>query len=161
MARIKTYQLPVNSNMNAIIEIAAQNISMQGFDVKTQIIGPTAAEIIVSKDREGFKNFLGLGLESRIAVTAVNDTLNTSSSDEWTNKVIAIAVGLLGGWLSCGILFVAVITGIIGLINQYTLTEKIDTAFNLAVNSGFTNVPNQAPVEPTAVEFNDVETPNE
>ncbi len=154
MARIKRYQLPVNSNMNAIIEIASQNLSMQGFDVKSQIIGPTAAEIIITKDRDGLKNFLGLGLESRIAVTATGESINLSISDEWVNKIIALVVG----WFLC---WIPIITGIIGLVNQYSLSEKIDTAFNLAVNSGFTNIPNQAPVEPTPVEFNDVETPNE
>ncbi len=152
MSKMKTFSIPAGTNINTAIDIAAQNLSMQGFDVKSQVIGPTAAEVIITKDREGFKNFLGLGLESRVAITATGDMLNLSITDEWVNKIIALVVG----WFLC---WVPIITGIIGIINQAGLSEKINTAFSLALNSGAANIPNQAPaesVEPQNVDFTDV-----
>ncbi len=76
-------------------------------------------------------------------------------TDEWTNKIIAIAIGLFLCWIT-------LVTGIIGLVNQSGLNEKIDTAFNLAVNSGISNIPPQAPSQqqaaPTEVEFTEIKT---
>lgn len=146
MATIKTLKLNPGTNLSSLIDIAAQNLSMQGFDVKSQVMGPCAAEIIVSKDREGLKNFLGLGVECRVAITASDDMLTLSIGSEWTNKIVALVIG----WFLC---WIPVVTGIIGLVNQLGLPDKIFTAFNLATNSGvgFTSAEDATPVDFTPV----------
>jgi hypothetical protein len=131
MSTIKTIKTFPGANLSALIDIASQNLAMQGFDVKSQVMGPAAAEIIVTKDRDGLKNFLGLGLECRVAITATQDVLTLTINSEWTNKIIALAIG----WILCWVPF---ITGVVGTINQLTLPEKIGTAFALACNSNFT-----------------------
>lgn len=131
MSTIKTIKTFPGANLSALIDIASQNLAMQGFDVKSQVMGPAAAEIIVTKDRDGLKNFLGLGLECRVAITATQDVLTLTINSEWTNKIIALAIG----WILCWVPF---ITGVVGTINQFTLPEKIGTAFALACNSNFT-----------------------
>ncbi len=131
MSTIKTIKTFPGANLSTLIDIASQNLAMQGFDVKSQVMGPSAAEIIVTKDRDGLKNsVLGLGLECRVAITATEDALTLTINSEWTNKIIALAIG----WILCWVPFV---TGIVGTINQYTLPEKIGTAFTLACSSNY------------------------
>lgn len=145
---VKTIRLLPGTNLASLIDIAAQNLSMQGFDVKSQIMGPCAAEIIVTKDREGIKNsILGLGVECRVAITVSNDLLTLSIGSEWTNKIVALVIG----WFLC---WIPIITGIIGLVNQSGLPDKIFTAFNLACNSGTANT---TPVDATPVDFTPVD----
>jgi hypothetical protein len=144
MSLIKTIKTYPGASLAAIIDAATQNLSMQYYDVKSQIMGPCAAEIIVSKDRTGLKNaFLGLGVECRVAITVENDTLTLIISNEWSNKIVAFLIS----WIFCWVPFV---TGIMGTINQYNLPEKITTAFTLACNSCFT--PRSAE-EATPVDF--------
>lgn len=148
MATTKTLKLNPGTSLSTLIDVASQNLAMQGFDVKSQVMGPNAAEIIVSKDREGIKNsLLGLGIESRVAITASGDTLTLAISSEWTNKIVALVIG----WFLCLIPF---ITGIVGAVNQFSLPEKINTAFTLATNSGTVNAD---PVDATDVDFTPVD----
>lgn len=145
---IKTLKLVPGTNLATLIDIAAQNLSMQGFDVKSQVMGPCAAEVIVSKDREGIKNsLLGLGIECRVAITVADDILTLSIGSEWTNKIVALVIG----WFLC---WIPIVTGIIGLVNQSGLPDKIYTAFNLASNSG---VVYTAPQDATPVDFTPVD----
>lgn len=145
---VRTIKLIHGTSLATIIDIATQNLSMQGYDVKSQVMGPCAAEIIVTKDREGIKNsILGLGLESRVAITVSDNVMTLSMGSEWTNKVVALIIG----WFLC---WVPVITGIVGLINQSCLPDKIFTAFNLAANSGadYVSQDNATPVDFTPVD---------
>ena len=145
---IKTIKLMPGTSLASLIDIAAQNLSMQGFDVKSQVMGPNAAEIIVSKDRDGIKNsILGLGVECRVAITVADDILTLSIGSEWTNKIVAFAIA----WLLC---WIPAVTGIIGLVNQSSLPDKIFTAFNLASSSGAAYTP---PVNATPVDFTPVD----
>lgn len=145
---VKTLKLMPGTNLATLIDITAQNLSMQGFDVRSQIMGPCAAEIIVSKDREGFKNsILGLGVECRVAITITDDILTLSIGSEWTNKIVALVIG----WFLC---WIPVVTGIIGLVNQSSLPDKIFTAFNLASNSGSVYT---TPADATPVDFTPVD----
>ena len=133
MSTIKTIKTYPGTNLATLIDIATQNLSMQSYDIKSQVMGPSAAEVIVTKDRDGLKNtFLGLGLECRVAITATQDSITLTINSEWTNKIVALAIG----WIFCWIPFV---TGVIGTINQFTLPEKISTAFTLACSSNFTS----------------------
>ncbi len=148
MASIKNLKLNPGTNLSILIDIAAQNLSMQGYDVKSQVMGPSAAEIIVSKDRDGIKNsVLGLGVECRVAITVADDILTLSIGSEWTNKIIALFIG----WFLC---WIPIITGVIGLINQSSLPDKISTAFNLASKSnvGYSEPANATPVDFTPVD---------
>ena len=145
---IKTIKLMPGTSLASLIDIAAQNLSMQGFDVKSQVMGPNAAEIIVSKDRDGIKNsILGLGVECRVAITVADNILTLSIGSEWTNKIVAFAIA----WLLC---WIPAVTGIIGLVNQSSLPDKIFTAFNLASSSGAAYTP---PVDATPVDFTPVD----
>ncbi len=141
MAKEKHYELPENCNINEIVNIVNEDLAMQGYEVSTQIIGPTAAEVIVSCDRKGIKNILGLGLEVRVAITATGNAVKLCITGEWSNKVAAIVVGAIAGWVSCGIFFCSVFTGIVGIINQIFLLKKVNLAFDLAVNSDLQPVP--------------------
>ncbi len=144
MSLVKTIRTYPGASLATIIDAATQNLSMQCYDVKSQIMGPSAAEIIVTRDRTGLKNaFLGLGLECRVAITVENDILTLMISNEWANKIVALLIG----WIFCWVPFV---TGIMGTINQYNLPEKITTAFTLACNSCYT--PRSAE-EATPVDF--------
>ena len=150
---VKSLKLIPGTNLATLIDIAAQNLSMQGFDVKSQIMGPGAAEIIVSKDREGFKNsILGMGIECRVAITVADDILTLSIGSEWTNKIVALVIG----WFLC---WIPIITGIIGIVNQSSLPDKIFTAFNLASNSGaaYSAPVNTSPADATPVDFTPVD----
>lgn len=148
MATTKTIRLNPGTSLASLIDIAAQNLSMQGFDVKSQVMGPCAAEIIVTKDREGIKNsLLGLGVECRAAITVSDDLLTLSIGSEWTNKIVALVIG----WFLC---WIPIITGIVGLVNQSGLPDKIITAFNLACNSGMGYAPAE---EATPVDFTPVD----
>ncbi len=150
MAQIKTIKVLPGINLNSVVETASQSLAMQGFDVTSQVLGPRAAEVIVSKDRKGFKNsILGLGIECRAAITIENDDLSISISGEWTNKVLPAIIG----WFLC---WVPIVTDIVGIINQFTLPDKIHTALKLAVSSG-SCYSSAAAEEATPVDFTPVE----
>ncbi|MBR0535724.1 MAG: hypothetical protein IIX14_05040 [Clostridia bacterium] len=153
MATIKTFKIIPGTNLAALMDVAAQNLSLQGFEVKTQVLGPQAAELIVTKDRQGFKNtILGLGLESRAAVTVSGDIATITITSEWTSKILPAVIG----WFLC---WVPIVTDIVGIINQAALPDKIGAALNLAFSSGAGAPVAQpfSPVEPADVDYTPVD----
>ena len=123
----KTYALNPGTDISAVVDAASQALSGQGYEVQTQVMSPAAAAMTVSKDRsDGFKNFVGLGIECRANLSVLNgNQLTVAIDSEWTNKIIAIALG----WFLCWIVF---ITGIVGAINQNGLPEKVANAIMMA-----------------------------
>ncbi len=140
MAALRTFQVAPDANIHEIVQAVAQNLSSQGYQCMPQPVGPQSASLTVCKDRDGIQNIIGLGLECRVSLSINGPQLQVSIDSEWSNKIIAIAVG----WFICMIPF---ITGIIGCINQNSLPEKIFTAINMAVSSfgGAAPYPYQAP----------------
>ncbi len=126
MAVQKTFALNPGTNISALVDAAAQLLMGQGYEVQAQVMSPAAATMVVKKDRDGFKDFVGLGIECRINLNIMNETqLVVNIDSEWTNKIIAIALG----WFLCWIVFV---TGIVGAINQNGLPEKVSNAIMTA-----------------------------
>ena len=126
MAVQKTFALNPGTNISALVDAAAQLLMGQGYEVQAQVMSPAAATIVVKKDRDGIKDFAVLGIECRANISIMNDTqLVVNIDSEWTNKIIAIALG----WFLCWVVF---ITGIVGAVNQNGLPEKVSNAIMTA-----------------------------
>ncbi len=129
--------LPIGpgADLATIVNGTCQNLQTQGFNVVPAMMGPGSAMITVQKNRDGFQNFLGLGIECRATLTLNGSSLNVNIDSEWTNKIVAIVVG----WFLCLVPF---ITGIIGCVNQSGLPGKIETAIMSSIGGsnmgGFT-----------------------
>lgn len=128
MSVSKILSVAPGADINGIVNDACYNLSAQGYNCLPSIMGPTSAMMVVQKDRDGFKNILGMGLECRVALTINGNTLNLNIESEWTNKIIAMAVG----WFLCLIPF---ITGIVGAVGQNGMPGQIETAIMMAVNN--------------------------
>ncbi len=133
-----TRMIPVapGASLDTIISIATQNLQTQGYEVIPTVMGPTSASLVVKKDRDGFKNVVGLGVEVNATIVMNGPSLNVSFAHEWTNKIVAVAVG----WFLCLVPF---ITGIVGCVNQNDLPEKIASALTAAGNAGTQFTPQQ------------------
>lgn len=129
MSSTRNFQVNPNANIHEITQAAAQALSAQGYQCLPQPMGPQSAMLTVSKDRDGIQNFIGLGVECRVTLTLNGQMLAVTIDSEWSNKIIAMAVG----WFICLIPF---ITGIVGAVNQNSLPDKIFTAINMAAMSG-------------------------
>lgn len=125
--------IPINpgSDLNNIINQAAQTLQSQGFNVSVQMYSPVNAGMTVKKDRDGFKDFIGFGIECRVSLAIVNaGQLSVTIDSEWTNKIIALVIG----WFLCLVPFIC---GIVGCINQSGLPEKIYTALAASAPTGY------------------------
>lgn len=108
---VRNYPLRPDADLYALIHQVALTMETQGFQANVQMVGPQAGVLTIQKDREGFQNVLGLGLECRANFSAINGQLSVNIDGEWTNKIIAVAVG----WFVC---FIPIITGIVGAVSQ-------------------------------------------
>lgn len=125
---LRNYPLRPDADLFAVIKAVALTMETQGYEASVQMISPQSGVLTVKKDRDGFVNALGMGLECRVNFGAINGQLTVNVDSEWTNKIIAVAIG----WFVC---FIPVITGIVGAINQLSLPDKIFTAVNMNVGS--------------------------
>lgn len=128
MSVSKILSVAPGADINGIVNGACYNLSAQGYNCLPSVMGPTSAMIVVQKDRDGFKNILGMGLECRVTLTINGNTLNLNIESEWTNKIIAMVVG----WFLCLVPF---ITGIVGAVGQNGMPGQIETAIMMAVNN--------------------------
>lgn len=125
----RVVQIVPGTDLAAVVNFVSQNLSAQGFAVQAQMMSPVSASLVVAKDRDGFKNFIGLGLECKVMLTVTGEgQLTVNVESEWTNKIIAIAVG----WFVC---MIPLFTGIAGAINQANMPEKIFTSITAATAS--------------------------
>lgn len=156
MAGFTQVAIAPGTTLDSVIAIASQSLSNQGFEVRSQILGPSSAELFVSKDNDGIKKIVGMGIDCHSTITLVAPgQLSVTTDSTWTNKIVAMAVG----WFFCWIPF---ITGIIGCIGQSDLPKKITTALSLAgansfggpgfapQNAQYAPQPPMAPVAPQA-----------
>lgn len=128
MSTSKMIPVNPNLNLNQVLAVATENLQAQGYEVVATPMSATSASMTVRKDRDGFKNFMGLGVESRVQMMVNNTAMTLSIEHEWTNKIIALIVG----WFLC---WVPIVTGIMGCVNQSGLTNKINDAVMLGCNS--------------------------
>lgn len=129
MSKTSTITLTENYDLKAILKLAEQQLQAQGYEVNSAVMGPKSGTITVSKDRDGVKNLIGMGVECRATISAIGEnsmTINVES--EWGNKILALAIG----WILCWVPF---ITGIIGCSNQSSLPNKVITAIQSAAAS--------------------------
>lgn len=147
MAGFTQVAIAPGTTIDGVISIASQSLSNQGYEVRSQILGPSTAEIFVTKDRDGIKNIVGMGVECHSTITLVAPgQLSVTTDSVWTNKIIALAVG----WFLC---WIPIITGIIGCIGQSDLPKKITTALSLAGANSFGTpgfAPQNTPYAPQA-----------
>lgn len=121
MSKSITCPISENFNINAALEQLKTNLKAQGYEVEAIPMGESAASLNVSKDNDGFKKFVGLGVECTVTLTKMgNNTIMANVESSWTNKIIAFCIG----WFLC---WIPIITAIIGCINQSDLPKKITT----------------------------------
>ena len=125
---LKNYPLAAGTDLYAVIQATALAMDAQGFQTNIQMIGPSAGVLTVTKNREGFSNIIGLGLECRVNFSVMNEQMTVNIDSEWANKIIAIAVG----WFVC---LIPMITGIVGAVSQVTLPDKIFNGIGMAVSA--------------------------
>lgn len=127
----KTFNLPMNANFNMqnMVILAEQQLRAQGYETSSAVMSAANATITVSKDRDGIKNFMGLGIECTVNITVMgNGMLTVNVESEWTNKIVALIVGWFLCWIPC-------VTGIIGCVNQSSLPNKVTMALQSSVAS--------------------------
>ncbi len=119
--------IPLNPEvpLETVLHQAEQLLQQQGYLTQVQIMNESMATLNVLKDRDGLKNIIGLGVEVHANISVVNNVMQISIENEWTNKIVAIAVG----WFCCLIPF---ITGIVGCVNQNELGTKVANNLQLA-----------------------------
>ena len=128
MSETKTIPCHENTVLENVAYYAANYLQAQGYETGVQVMSPSMSVLIVKKDRDGFKNLLGLGVETRATLTLVNPvTISAVYDSEWTNKIIALAVG----WICCLIPF---ITGLVGAVAQSELPNKITTSIDAGIS---------------------------
>lgn len=129
MSIAKTFPISSDVSLAAVVESAKQTLTAQGFEVAAQVLNENAASMTVAKDADGLKNIIGLGVESTVSISVLNgNTLSVNIEDQWTNKIIAIAVGFF-------LCLIPVVTGIIGCSNQSGMKNKISNAIMLGLSS--------------------------
>ena len=135
MGKSITLALNPDYDLATVFSAADQLLKSQGYETVLTIMNQNSASLIVKKDRDGFKNFIGLGIECQVNATVFNgNTMTVNIESEWTNKIIAIAIGVLFGWWLLP--FAMLITGIIGASNQSSLPNKIIQVIQSAVVGG-------------------------
>ena len=121
MSDMRSLPCRPETDVLTVAQATAQYLTGQGYAAVVQTLNESSVILTVSKDRDGFKNFMGMGVECRATITKASSALSVSIDSEWTNKIIACAIG----WVLC---LIPLITGVIGCINQSELPGKIFTA---------------------------------
>ncbi len=127
MSKNVTIALAADKDLNKVIELAKQQLQSQGYEAVGTVMSNNMATLTVQKDRDGIKNIIGLGVESKATITVMgNNTATVNVESEWGNKILACAVG----WFVC---FVPFITGLVGCSSQSGLQNKLIQALQSAV----------------------------
>lgn len=116
----KTINITESFDIGQMANFVADSFINQGFDIDTVIEDNYNITFIIKKDRKGFKNIIGLGVESKVRIIIYqNSTANIIIDDVWSNKIIPIAVGLFFA------LLIIAIPGMYGTYQQYKMKDKI------------------------------------
>lgn len=127
MSKNVTIAMAADKDLNQIIELAKQQLQSQGYEAVGAVMSNNMATLTVQKDRDGIKNIIGLGIESKATITVMgNNTATVNVESEWGNKILACAVG----WFVC---FVPFFTGLVGCSSQSGLQNKLIQALQSAV----------------------------
>lgn len=116
----ETIMVPISEsfNMKEFVDKFSKTYQAKGFKVMPTLMN-NSATITLDKGVGGINMLLGLGLGITVTCMQADRALNVSfSNEEWTGKIIGLAVG----WFLCMVPF---ITAIIGLINQIQLPKNI------------------------------------
>ena len=88
MSKTASYQLNSGAELGEVVAVATQNLQALGYDVASNVMNAQSASILVTKDNEGIKNLLGLGLECTVTLTRLGENQVTITIDEkWTNHL--------------------------------------------------------------------------
>lgn len=97
MADSKMLPIGPDFHMDETVKKIVEMYRAKGFDVTPVQLG-SSVSIKFSKDEDGVKKFIGLGLEITANFSLSENMLMISFSDaEWTGKIIGLAVG----WFFC------------------------------------------------------------
>lgn len=133
MGKSITVGLKPGYDLGHILSTAEQQLKSQGYETALAVTNQNNANMVVKKDRDGIKNIIGMGVECQVNITVISEnTMTVNIESEWTNKIIAIALG----WFCC---LIPLITGILGCSTQSSLPNKISQTIQLsaASNSSF------------------------
>jgi len=122
----QSYSIEIPMNITAFVDSVSKNLSEEEFFVDATVMGPYGASILIKKDREGYKNLVGLGLESRITMFIYEGKLLVEIDHNWSNKIIAL-------WLGCATCGSCTPTAIIGFVKQNAVSGKIAQAIKSAL----------------------------
>lgn len=126
MAVKQNYTLESPVGITAFVNSVSKNLSEEEFAVEATVMGPCGASIVIKKDRNGYKNLVGLGLECRITMVIYEGELQVEIDHNWSNKIIAL-------WLGCATCGSCTPTAIIGILRQKALSGKIAQAIQSAL----------------------------
>jgi len=155
MASAKMFPVGADFDMQNMVNQLVQRYQAQGFRATVVPLPPNggaqqAVSVDLRKDDDDtFKKILGLSLGLRVTLTLQNNMLYAQISDEdWTVKAVVFGIGIIFSW---GIITLAlVVTGGIGLYQQYTLSDKLGKELWMLASGGnafYGNAP-QPPVPP-------------
>lgn len=121
MAVTQNYTLESLININVFVDSVSKKLSEEEFEVEAFVMGPAGASVLIKKDRTGFKNLVGMGLESRITMVIHEGQLKVIIDHIWTNKIFAFLLGSI----TCGS---CTPTAVMGFIQQNLVSSKIEQA---------------------------------
>lgn len=125
----ETIMVPISEsfNMEEFVNKFSKTYQAKGFKVMPTLMN-NSATITLDKGVGGINMLLGLGLGITVTCMQADGALNVSfSNEEWTGKIIGLAVG----WFLCMVPF---ITALIGLINQIQLPKNIGSDIRFLSN---------------------------
>ena len=124
MTDTRMFPIPLNFNMDEMIQQITQMYQAKGFTVMVMSMG-TGASIDFRKNDGGITKYIGLALGVKANIMVQNGNMIINFSDaEWTGKIVALVVG----WVFCLIPF---ITGLIGSLQQLELPTSIGNDIQL------------------------------
>ena len=133
MAVTRSIPIPGGTDFETIAARAIEILRGQGYEVSAAPAGEGVLQMTVSRGRTGLTNFSGLGLESRVTACRINqDTLQLSVEHEWSNKILALILGIVfAGCLG----WVLIVTAAVGFIQQTEMLSVLSEAF-VSANGG-------------------------
>lgn len=75
MSTTKMIPLQEGAVLADVVSKAVTTLQGQGYDAVSNLMGENAANVTVSKDNDGFKKYIGLGLEARVNVMRTGSSL--------------------------------------------------------------------------------------
>ncbi len=128
MAVTKNIPVSQGNNINTVIDGTFKRLMLLGYEAVPSVVSSKTATIAVRKNCTKLYNFLGMSAEAKVTVMVVGDMIDVTVDNVWTNKSLAIALG----WLLC---FVPVVTGILGVVEQKTLSDNVLCALTEAAKT--------------------------